>query len=422
MVLVRKTRDEIFGRYEQELELELDGAVELPASRLEGAVAGGVMLAVAVALTALNLRPAITSVGPVLPELEQAFDISGSWAGALNALPVLCFAAAGVCAPRLSQRIGLGRTISAALIATGAGLMVRTLGGLFVLIGGTLVATAGIALINVLVPVVIKGSFRTRLGLMTGVYTAALQAGGGLGSAITPIVDDAFDSWRFALGGWGALAVLAVLAWLGATRGFDQASAAAPATRSATRSLLRSRLAWAVTMFFACQSFLAFVVLDWLPEVFIENGVSKRSAGLLVGSMALVGITVSLVVAPLAARNANQSGWIVVLNVLGIAGVVGLTIAPAASPLLWTVLVALGMGAFPLALTVIALRTRTTAETARLSGMAQGFGYLVAGLGPFLFGLLHDLAGGWTVPWVMVLGVCLLQIPFGVLAGQNRYI
>lgn len=383
--------------------------------------AGGVLLVIAVILTALNLRPAITSIGPLLGDMRASMGASATWAGVLTTLPGLCFAAAGLAAPWLSRRIGLSRSISAALAILSAGLLIRVLDGPYVVLGGTLIATAGIALTNVLAPVVIKSSFPARIGLMTGVYTAALQGGGALGSAVTPGLEGVFDDWRVALASWAAVSLVALVFWIPASRGMRgaQPSAAAPVKG---RSLLRNRLAWTVTLFFGCQSLLAYVMMGWLPEVFIDSGVSKSTAGLLVGLMSLIAVPISIFVSPLAARSANQSGWIVGLGVIGVAGVIGLLVDPAAAPLLWTVLVGLGMSVFSLALTVIALRARTTEDTAQLSGMVQGFGYLLAGLGPFSFGLLHDLTDGWTVPWIAVLAVYAVQIVMGALAGRNRYV
>lgn len=412
-------RNETPGQYERDLELELEGAAELPPAAM---AAGGALLTVAVVLTALNLRPAITSVGPLLPEMRAALGVSDTWAGVLTTLPGLCFAAAGLGAPWLSRRIGLGRTVAAALLILVAGLLIRVCNGPIVVLGGTLVATAGIALINVLIPVIIRGSFPAQVGLMTGVYTAALQGGGALGSAVTPVLDTALGGWRGALGAWSALALLALAAWVMGARGLDRPGAATPETTSTRRSLVGSRLAWTVTLFFGTQSFLAYVVLGWLPEVLIDNGTSETQAGLLLGLISLIAVPISLIISPLAARRDSQSGWIVGLGVLGMAGVLGLLIAPAAAPLLWSVLVGLGMSVFSLALTVIALRARDAQETASLSGMAQGFGYLLAGVGPFLFGLLHQVSGGWTVPWLMILAVYLVQTLTGALAGRNRYV
>ncbi|MEV6876544.1 MFS transporter [Amycolatopsis sp. NPDC051128] len=397
---------------------ELDGAAAI---RTPGVVAAGALLAVAVVLTALNLRPAITGVGPMLAEMRQDLGASVVWAGVLTTLPTLCFAGAGLAAPLLARRAGIGVAIAVALGALAAGLVLRVLDGPVVVLGGTLVATAGIALINVLVPVVIKGSFPARIGLLTGVYTAALQGGGALGSAVTPQLGDAFGGWRPALGGWAVLAVVALVTWILAARGTGRAPRHADAAE-AGRSLLRNRLAWIVTAFFGLQAFYAYAAMGWFPQVLMDAGVSRDDAGLLFGLVSLIAVPISLVVAPMAARRRGQGPWTATLGLIGVAGTAGLMLAPAWSPLLWSILVGLGMSVFSLALTVIALRARTGADTARLSGMAQGFGYLFAALGPFLFGFLHDVAGGWTVPLAMLLGLLGVQLVFGVLAGRHRFV
>lgn len=403
---------------ESALEPELAGAIE---TRTPGVVAAGALLAIAVVLTALNLRPAITGVGPMLAEMRADLGASVLWAGVLTTLPTLCFAGAGLAAPLLARRAGIGAAIAIALTALAAGLVLRVLDGPYVVLGGTLVATAGIALINVLIPVVIKDSFPARIGLMTGVYTAALQGGGALGSAVTPQVGDAFGGWRPALGGWAVVAVVALAAWILAARGTGRAPRRADSAEDG-RSLLRTRLAWIVTTFFGLQAFYAYAAMGWFPQVLMDAGVSRDDAGLLFGLVSLIAVPISLVVAPMAARRRGQSGWIVLLGLFGLAGTTGLMLAPAWSPLLWSLLIGLGMSVFSLALTVIALRARTGADTARLSGMAQGFGYLFAALGPFLFGLLHDAAGGWTVPLAMLLGLLLVQMVFGALAGRHRFV
>jgi CP family cyanate transporter-like MFS transporter len=385
-------------------------------------VAGGLLLAVAVILTAVNLRPAVTSIAPLLGDMREELGTSATWAGVLTTMPGLCFAAAGLAAPRLANRFGLGRVISMALVVLTAGLAIRAIDGPLVVIGATLLACAGIALVNVLIPVVIKGSFPARVGLMTGIYTAALQGGGALGSAVTPGLEQPLGGWREALAAWAIVAVIALVAWLPAARRHRGSWAASAAPTGERRSLLRNRLAWTVTLFFGSQAFLAYIVMGWLPQVFIDNGVGKVEAGLLVGLTSLIGVPVALIISPLAARSANQSGWIIALGVLGFGGAIGLLVAPAAAPFVWSVLIGVGMSAFSLALTVIALRARNAEDTAQLSGMAQGFGYLFAGTGPFLFGLLHDFSDGWTIPFAMFLVVYVVQIVAGAAAGRTRYV
>ena len=382
----------------------------------------GVLLAVAVVLTALNLRPAVTSIATVLGDIRTEMSTSATWAGLLTTVPALCFAAAGLAAPWIASRIGLGRTISVSMVALTAGLALRVAGGPQLVIGATLIACAGIALANVLIPVVIKGSFPARIGLMTGIYTAALQGGGALGSALTPGLQDPLGGWREALAIWALVSFLALALWIPASRSHRGAWAAHTRRTAGRRSLLRSPLAWTVTLFFGTQSFMAYIAMGWLPEVFIDNGIDKVHAGLLVGLMSLVGVPLSLFIAPMAARRPSQSGWILAVGLFGVAGTIGMMVAPAAQPLLWSVLIGIGMSAFSMALAVLGLRARTPEDTGQLSGMAQGLGYLFAGTGPFLFGLLHDVSHGWTVPWIMYLGVYVVQIVAGVLAGRARYV
>ncbi|MDT8915418.1 MFS transporter [Amycolatopsis sp. PS_44_ISF1] len=395
--------------------------METDSGRRPGVIAGGILLAVAVVLTAMNLRPAITSIGPLLAEMRADFGASALWASVLTTLPGLCFAGAGLAAPLLSRRFGIGAAIASALAVLTAGLVLRVVDGPLVVLGGTLVATAGIALVNVLIPVVIKDSFPARVGLMTGIYTAALQGGGALGSSVSPPMEGVLGGWRPALGSWAVLAAVALVTWLIAARGTGRVTRTTDAAAGG-RSLMRSRLAWIVTLFFGLQSFIAYIVMGWLPQVYLDAGVSKGEAGLLLGLMSLIAVPISLIIPPIAARQGSQSRWIVGLGLFGLAGMFGLLLAPAASPLLWSVLIGIGMSVFSLALTVIALRARTGADTARLSGMAQGFGYLLAAVGPFAFGLLHDATGGWTVSLVLLIVVMVVQMAFGALAGRRRFV
>lgn len=408
--------------YGRDVSRQLDGTDELPQGRVP-TVGGGAILAVAVVLTALNLRPAVTSIAPLLGDMRADLGTSATWAGLLTTLPTLCFAGAGLAAPAVSARIGTSRTISLGLLVLAVGLGVRSLDGPYVVLGATLLACAGIALINVLIPVVIKGSFPARVGLMTGIYTAALQGGGALGSAITPGVEQWFGNWRTALAFWSLVALAALAVWIPASMRHGEPAQVTTAVGAEPRpSMLRSALAWQVTLFLGAQGFLAYIVMGWLPQVFIDSGVSKVHAGMLVGLVSLVGVPVALVLLPLAARQDSQSAWIVGIGLFGMAGIVGVLLAPAAQPVLWSLLIGVGMGVFSMALAVIALRSRDAEDTARLSAMAQGVGYLIAGLGPFLFGLLHDVSSGWTVPWIMLLVVYALQIVVGALAGRDRVV
>lgn len=383
--------------------------------------AGSVLLAVAVILVAFNLRPAITSVGPVLDQAQAAFTATAGWVGLLTTVPVLCLAAAGASAPQLARRVGLRGAIAVALLAITAGLVLRVLGGPTLMIAATVVATSGVAVAGVLVPVVVRAGFPTRIGLVTGLYTAALQAGATLGFAFTPLLAAGLGGWRPALASWAVVGIVALAGWF--AWGRPAVPAADPARPATRESLLRSPLAWTVTAFFGLQAFVAFAVMNWLPLALMDRGVSRTDAGFLLGLLSIVALPVSLLVPPMAGRARGQSGWILALSACGAAGLLGFLLVPTTGPwqvLPWVLLVGLGMSVFSLALTVIALRASSAARTAGLSGMAQGIGYVIAGTGPFLVGLLHETTGGWTVPFAVLLAVVVAQAVTGAIAGRPR--
>jgi CP family cyanate transporter-like MFS transporter len=381
------------------------------------------LLIVAILLVAANLRPAVTSLGSVLDEVRSSLGMSAAWTSVLTALPGLCFGLAGFLAPTAARRFGLARAIGLAMALLSIGVLVRVLDGPSVVLLGTLVACAGIAVVNVLLPVVVKESYPHRIGIVTGLYTASLQAMAALGSLLTPLVDDAAGGWRPGLGEWGLLAVLGTIGWLVAARhGHAGPAVTTDATPAPAGSMLRSSLAWAVTGFFGLQAMFAYAVMGWAPQVLMSAGVSRPEAGAMAAMMSILGVPLSLLVAPLAARQRAQSGWLVGLTLVGGAGVAGLLLAPSAAPWVWAALLGVGMGVFPIAVAVIALRTRTSGETGRLSTMAQGIGYLLAAVGPLAFGILHGATGGWTASLIVMLAGVVLQIVFGVFAGRPRYV
>jgi CP family cyanate transporter-like MFS transporter len=384
------------------------------------------LLIVAILLVAANLRPAVTSLGSVLDEVRTSLGVSSAWASVLTALPGLCFGLAGFLAPTAARQLGMARAIGLSMVLVTVGVLVRVTDGPNVVLIGTLVACAGIAVCNVLLPVVVKESFPHRIGLVTGLYTAVLQTAAALGSLITPPVDDAVGGWRPALGEWGLLAALGTIGWLLAAR---HAHRVVPdvvevpvAVVQPAGPMLRSRLAWAVTAFFGLQAMFAYAVMGWAPQVLMSGGVSRGEAGAMLAMMSVIGVPLSLLVAPVAARQRSQSAWLSGISAVGAIGVVGLLVAPNAAPWLWAVSLGIGMGVFPIAVAIITLRTRTSADTRRLSTMAQGIGYLLAAVGPLLFGILHGATGGWTASLLLLLVGIAVQVVIGVFAGRPRYV
>jgi CP family cyanate transporter-like MFS transporter len=381
------------------------------------------LLAAGMVLVAANLRAAASSVGPLLDQIRDDLGLSSTAAGALTTLPVLCFGLVAPLGPALARRMGYQAAVGAALGAVITGLLLRLLPGIAPLYIGTTVAGAGIAVGNVLLPVLVRRSFHERAGLMTGAYTTALVGSAALAASVSvPLANLFNDSWRAALGFWAAPAALGLLAWSPQLRRRERdvgsSSSALPA-----RSLLHDRLAWQVTLYFGFQSAGFYIVLSWLPTIFQSHGIGRTSAGLLLGVSMLVGLPGALLLPGVAARARDQRGFAIAYSCFVAAGMVGLLLAPTSAPYLWVVLIGIGQQAsFPLALIMVVLRSSSVAETAGLSTLMQGVGYLMAAAGPVAVGALHDLTDSWDPAIVVLLVLLVFQVMSGLGAGRDRKI
>ncbi|MGH3096870.1 MAG: CynX/NimT family MFS transporter [Streptosporangiales bacterium] len=380
-----------------------------------------VLLLAGIALVAANLRPIIGSLGPVLGQVRDTLQLSGTLAGLLTTLPVLCFAACGAAAPTLAARVGSHRLTAAAMTALAAGLAVRaTTGSTTVFLLASLVALAGVGFANVLTPALVKQHFPHRLRQVTGIYATTMQVGMMTSSAVSVPLAHAFGDWRESLGIWAILAVLATLPWLGLLRTTRLTYQAG--NRVTGRQLIRSRTAWALAVFFGIQSGQAYALFGWLPAILGDAGVSSGRAGVDLSIIAAMGVVTSILLPAVSTK--LRSFWPLVVGIASCyaVGYVGLLLAPAAAPWLWAMVLGAGGGAFPLALMLIGLRARTGQATSALSGFAQGTGYLVAALGPFLVGFLHDLTGEWTLSVLFLLATVCVLLPVGLIAARHRYV
>ncbi|MEV8542667.1 CynX/NimT family MFS transporter [Streptomyces sp. NPDC051572] len=411
------------------------------------------LLVLGIVLAALNLRPAITSLGALLEEVRDGLGMSGSVAGLLTSVPPLCFAVFGIMAPRLARRFGPAAVVCAGMVLITAGLLVRPyIGGTAGFLVGSALALMGIAVSNVLMPVIVKRWFPDRVGSMTGLYSMALALGTASAAAVTvPITDALGGSWRSGLAVWAALAAAAVLPWIALVRhreapsgpeaSGEQRSRAreaadgtpAPGTSTETRArareaeqaqpvlrITRSRTAWALAVFFGLQATAAYITMGWMAQIFRDAGVSAGTAGLLLAVTMVMGVPLAFVIPRVATRLPRQGPIVIALGVCGLAGYAGLYLAPAGGAWAWAVLLGIANCSFPLALTMVGMRARTGAGVAQLSAFAQSTGYLISIPGPLLVGVLYQHSGGWGLPIALMAGLMIPQMAVGVLAGRNR--
>lgn len=393
--------------------------MERPAPSLHPAPAP-LALGLLIGLVAANLRPLLASVGPMLPDLRADLALSGTAVAVMAGLGVFCLGILAPVAPRPARRWGMDRVLSGSLLALFVGLLVRASGGTFALFAGTVLACAGVAVANVLLPAVIKRDFPAHAGPAMGVYTMALSGSAAVAAASTaPLAELLGLGWRGGLGVWALPAAVALLAWVFGTRG----SGDVPVQPLPGRSVLRDALAWQITAFFGLVGLGFHALLVWLPSVYRSQGLSAQDAGLLLSVLVLVQAPVALVVPRFAVRARNQQRQVVLATALTGIGLAGILLTPMVAPYLWVLVLGLGQGAnFSLSLTMFVLRTGSSSDTARVSALAQTAGYLIAALGPLLLGALYDITASWTPALLLLLAVLVPQLTAGLLAGRDRQV
>lgn len=357
---------------------------------------------VALLALAFNLRPVAVSVSPVLVEITADLHLDGFTAGVLTSLPTLCFAVFGALAPAIGRRLGDRRAIAFALVALVAGQVGRILvNSAAAFLALSTLALAGMALGNVLLPSLVRQHYPHRVGLVTAAYSFVLSAGLTLASAATVPLANAAGGWRGAFAVGVCLAVSALVIWLPMQR------YSSPSTHTSQRvsltQIARTRLGWAMALFFGLQSAIAYSIFGWLPSVYRSAGMAQEPAGLMLGIATGVAIAPAFLFPVIVARVRNPSPLFLVLVACLVAGLVGLWLTPMRLPWLWAVLLALGTSAFPMILALFGTRARTPAATTALSGFAQSIGYGIAAIGPLTMGILHEITGGWSASlWTLL--------------------
>jgi MFS transporter, CP family, cyanate transporter len=425
------------------------------------------LMILGIVLTALNLRPTITSLGALLEEVRDGLGMSGSVAGLLTSVPPLCFALFGSLAPRLARRFGPAAVVCVGMAAIATGLVVRPYTGTTAgFVAASALALMGIAVSNVLMPVIVKSWFPDRVGSMTGLYSMALALGTSAAAAVTvPLTEALGGTWQTGLTAWATLAAMAVLPWLpfvrtgggrrtrgtgdtgrvagGAGRGAavgsrparrDAAAGSGPARREvpgesgavpgggAAPRVTRSRTAWALAVFFGLQATAAYITMGWMPQIFRDAGVPADTAGVLLAVTMVMGVPLAFVIPRLATRLPHQGPIAVALGLCGLLSYAGLYLAPAGGAWVWALLLGVSNCSFPLALTLVGMRARTGEGVAKLSAFAQSTGYLISIPGPLLVGVLYQHSGGWGLPLALMAALMVPQIAVGALAGRDRMI
>lgn len=383
---------------------------------------------IAIILLAINLRPGATSLGPVLAGVKESLGMGGAVAGVLTALPGLAFAVFGALAVTIGIRLGLADALAVGAVAASVGLLGRPFVGSvapFLLL--SVLAFAGMAIGNVLVPAFIKKVFPNRLAEVMSAYTVSLAVGATAASFVSaPLSHVAPGGWRASLGVWGVAMAIATVPWLvlaaSERRRRVPLDADAPRPSGSVFGVIGSRRAVALAVFFGTQSMQAYVQFGWIAQIYRDGGLDATQAGGMASLIAAFGIPAGFIMPAIAAKFRDPRPMVIVLGVLLVAGYLGIWLAPLALPWGWATMLGISGFAFPFAMALMTARTRDPHVTTQLSGFTQSVGYLFSAVGPLLVGILFQVTGAWTIPLWFLLLSALLFTASGLVAAAPGYV
>lgn len=384
------------------------------------------LVIVGIVFAAINLRPGITAVGPLIGMIRDSLGLANWNVGLLTGLPLLAFAVISPVVPRIGKRLSNEWTIVLGLTILIIGMMIRSVSFVSFLFIGTAFVGLGIAICNVILPGYIKDKFPLKVALMTGVYSTIMGTFAAISSGLSiPFAIGLDWGWQPALYVWIIPAILGVLIWIYIIRKSQQSkNKDTRYERKMDRRIWRSPLAWQVALFMGVQSSLFYITISWLPEILHYNGVSVAAAGWLLSYTQIIGMPASFIVPVIAGRLPSQRTIVLVTSALSILGFSGLLLTSSYTLMVVSVtLIGIPLGGnFALALTFLGLRAQNAQDASELSGMAQSIGYSLAAIGPVFIGYLFDLTGNWSTPILLLIGLAVMNIGFGLGAGRNKYV
>lgn len=383
--------------------------------------ASRILLLVGILFVAINLRPALSSIGPLIDMIRLDLGLSETLLGLLTTLPLIAFGVVSTITPLFTKRFGIGNTLLGAMTLLTVGILVRSLEGVFPLYLGTVLLGIAIAFGNVLIPALIKRNFPHKAGIVTSLYSGIMSLGAAVAAGLSfPLANEFNLGWRGSLSIWAVFAVLAFIIWIPNVKRINRT----PPRRSfatAMKKLSGSILVWRLALYMGFQSMAFYVILAWLPEILIDRGFDPTYAGWMLSLSQATGIVGAILIPIWAGSRKDQRLVIVLLIVIEIISFVGLMIPGLGFVELWVGLIGMVLGGtFGLALLLIVLRSKDAETAAELSGIVQSIGYLIAATGPFIAGLIYDLTEVWNYVLALLIVVSFVKLFMGVGVGKDR--
>jgi CP family cyanate transporter-like MFS transporter len=382
-----------------------------------------ILLISGIVLIALNLRPALAGVGPLVSTIREATGLSNAMLGLLTTLPLLAFGVLSTLTPLFTKRMGIEGTLALAMALLSGGILLRVVPASWALFAGTLLLGIAIAFGNVLLPSLVKRDFPNHTGIMTSVYSSMLGLGATIAAGVSvPLAHGLGWGWRWSLGSWAALSILAFIIWLPQLKDLTIPKKERNFLTS-MKELGGSLVAWQVALFMGLQSLAFYVILAWLPEILQDRGLSPGNAGWMLSLSQGMGVVGTIFIPVWAEKINDQRKLVWALMIAEAISLIGLMVPDPFLVALWASVIGLTLGgSFGLALLFIVLRSTDSETATELSGMSQSIGYLLAAIGPTLFGAMHDFTGAWFIPLLFLLLIVGAKLIFGLGAARPQEI
>ncbi|TDU40101.1 CP family cyanate transporter-like MFS transporter [Gelidibacter sediminis] len=379
------------------------------------------LLLIGVLFVAINLRPALSSIGPLVDLISQDFGLSDTLLGLLTTIPLIAFGIVSTITPLFTKRFGIGNTLLAALILLTLGIVIRSIAGVFGLYLGTILLGIAIAFGNVLLPALIKRNFPHKAGFVTSLYSGIMSLGAAVAAGLSfPLAVEFNLGWRGSLSVWAVLSIIALIIWIPNIKRLDR-SVPSRSFKVAMKRLSSSVLVWKMALYMGLQSLTFYVILAWLPAILMDRGFDASYAGWMLSLSQATGIIGAIVIPIWAGSRKDQRLIIVSLIIIEVVALVGLILPGMALVELWVGLIGLVLGGtFGLALLLIVLRSKDAETAAELSGIVQSIGYLIAATGPFIVGLIYDLTQLWDYALALLVAVAITKLVMGIDVGKDK--
>ena len=377
------------------------------------------MLLLALILAAINLRPGITSLAPLIERIAAELALSRSLISLTTALPVLCMGLLAPLAPRLALKMGLERTIALCMGVIALALLLRLAGhNAVILIGSAVLLGAAIALAGPLLSGFIKRYFMDRMGSVVGWYSLGMAIGGAAGAVLTaPVTQVLGNDWARGLALWALPALLGLLLWSCLPNRLD---ADEPSDSNVGLPWRKPR-AWLISAFFAIQAGLFYALATWAVARYHEAGLSLLRSNSLFSVSMLMGLPSSFLLPWLAQRLGNRYLLLLGCGLLASLSLAMISFAPTFWPELWAVSIGLGLGgSFALSLVLPLYEAGSPLAVSRWTAMMLFVGYSMACVTPVLTGLARDVAGNYQLPFMVLTSLGLLMTLLAWIMGVRR--